>query len=183
MSSILYARTLLNLVRSGWLLRGIPSPIAETVAEHIFLTAFICIELSSNIQGVDVGKVVLYSLIHDIGEAFIGDIVKPLSVRLGELKGHIEEDYITKNIDNELIVDLYKKYIRQIDFEAKLAKLCNYISTFLVGTEYKDLGYKVNDIIDNTYNEIERISRELNIEGIVKNLITKLISKELNIGD
>lgn len=57
--------------------------MAETVAEHTFLTAYICIELSSRIQDVDVGKAVLYSLIHDIGEAFMGDITKIVSERLG----------------------------------------------------------------------------------------------------
>jgi len=175
MSSIPYVKRLLNIVRSGWLLRGVPSSIAETVAEHTFLTAYICIELSRNIKDVDVGKVVLYSLVHDIGEAFIGDIVKPVSMRLGELKEYIEEDYVVSNIDNELIIELYKRYTRQVDFEAKLTRLCNHISTLLMGIEYKGLGYKVNDIIDNTYNEIERISEELNIKDTVKNLITKLM--------
>ncbi len=175
MSSIPYAKILLNLARSGWLLRGVPNFIAETVAEHIFLTAYICIELCCSVQGVDIGKVILYSLVHDIGEAFIGDIIKPVSVRLGKLKESIEENYIKENIDNELIVELYKRYTSQTDFEAKLTRLCNYISTFLIGIEYKNLGYRVDDIIDNIYNEIEKISKELNIENIVKNLITKLI--------
>ena len=123
---------------------------------------------------MDIGKVILYSLVHDIGEAFIGDIIKPVSVRLGKLKESIEENYIKENIDNELIVELYKRYTSQTDFEAKLTRLCNYISTFLVGIEYKNLGYRVDDIIDNIYNEIEKISKELNIENIVKNLITKI---------
>jgi putative hydrolase of HD superfamily len=50
--------------------------LAETVAEHTFLTAYICIELSSRIQDVDVGKAVLYSLIHNIGEAFMATLLK-----------------------------------------------------------------------------------------------------------
>lgn len=173
-SSILYARALLNLVRSGWLLRGIPRSLAETVAEHSFLSAYICIELGSRIQGVDAGKAALYSLIHDIGEAFIGDITKPASVRLGELKERIEEDFVTENIDNKLIIELYKEYVSQKNFEAKLAKLCDHISTLLTGIEYKKLGYKVNDIIENMHSEIEKLSKDLNIKDEVKNLLTEL---------
>jgi putative hydrolase of HD superfamily len=173
-NSIPCAKALLNLVRSGWLLRGIPRFLAETVAEHSFLAAYVCIELGSRIQSVDVGKAVLYTLIHDIGEAFIGDIIKPVSERLGELKERIEEDFVIKNIDNELIADLYKKYAVQRDFEAKLAKLCGYISTLLIGVEYRDLGYKVNDIIENMYNEVERTSKTLNVEDKVRNLLIEL---------
>jgi hypothetical protein len=33
-----------------------------------------------------------------------------VSERLGELKERIEEDFVIKNIDNELIAGLYKKY-------------------------------------------------------------------------
>lgn len=57
-NSIPCAKALLNLVRSGWLLRGIPRFLAETVAEHSFLAAYVCIELGSRIQSVDVGKAV-----------------------------------------------------------------------------------------------------------------------------
>jgi putative hydrolase of HD superfamily len=85
-NSTLYAKTLLNLARTVWLLRGVPPSLAETVAEHSFLSAFICIELGSRIQGVDIGKAVLYTLIHDLGEAFIGDITKPVGLKLGILK-------------------------------------------------------------------------------------------------
>jgi putative hydrolase of HD superfamily len=172
---ISYAKILLNLARSGWMLRGIPSCLAETVAEHSFLTAFICIELGSKIGKVDIGKAVLYSLIHDIGEAFIGDIVKSFSARIKGFKDDIEMEYIDKNIDNIFIKELYKNYSIQNEFEAGLAKLCNYISTLLIGLEYKALGYRVNDIVENTCKEIKEMAMSLNIEDIVKKFLSDLL--------
>jgi len=175
-NSTLYAKTLLNLARTGWLLRGVPPSLAETVAEHSFLSAFICIELGSRIQGVDIGKAVLYTLIHDLGEAFTGDITKPVGLKLGILKNRIEEDYVLKYIDNEVIKNLYKRYVDQIDFEAKLTKLCNYIATLLIGLDYKKLSYKVDEIVHNMDNEIKELSNELNIKDIVENLLSELIT-------
>jgi len=173
-NAIPHAKALLNLVRSGWLLRGVPRFLAETVAEHTFLTAYICIELSSRIQDVDVGKAVLYSLIHDIGEAFMGDITKIVSERLGGLKKRMEEDLVTKNIDNKLIVKLYKKYMSQRDFEARLVKLCDRISMLLMAMKYKRLGYKVDDIVENVYKEVEEMSKSLGVEDKVKSLLREL---------
>jgi len=172
---ISYAKILLNLARSGWMLRGIPSCLAETVAEHSFLTAFTCIELGSRIKNVDVGKAVLYSLIHDIGEAFIGDIVKSFSTKIKDFKDVIEIDYVDKNIDSIFIKELYKNYFLQNEFEARLAKLCNIISTLLIGLEYKTLGYRVNDIIENTCKEIKETAKSLNVEDIVEKFLSDLL--------
>jgi len=171
---ISYAKTLLNLARSGWMLRGVPSCLVETVAEHSFLTAFICIELGSRIENVDVGKTVLYSLIHDIGEAFIGDIVKSFSTKIKDFKNVIEMEYVDKNIDNIFIKELYKNYSVQNEFEARLVKLCNNISTLLIGLEYRALGYRVNDIIENTCKEIKEMVKSLNIEDIVEKFLNDL---------
>jgi len=175
-STIRYAKILVDLVRTGWLLRGVPALLAETVAEHSFLSAYVCIELGNRVQGVDVGKVALYTLIHDLGEAFVGNITKQVGLRIGELKSHIEEDYVVRNVDNELVKELYKKYVSQSDLEAKLAKLCNYISTLLVGIDYKRLGYRVDEIVHNTHYEVLKMSKELNIRELVEKLLSELIT-------
>ncbi len=173
-NSILKAKILLNVVRTGWLLRGVPIPLAETVAEHSFLTAHVCLELSSKIKGVDVSKAILYSLIHDLGEAFTGDLVKPIMKKYAQLIDQLVLDIVSENIDNPLIVELYRRFSLQTDVEAKLAKLCNYIATVIIGAEYKSLGYEVDDIIANTCGEIKEISTVLGVEKEVKHLLSEL---------
>jgi Predicted hydrolases of HD superfamily len=81
------AFSLINLARTGWMLRGIPGSLAETVAEHSFMSALICMELSEDVKDLDVEKMAIYALLHDLGEAFIGDVVKNFSSSVGETKG------------------------------------------------------------------------------------------------
>ncbi|MEL9940494.1 MAG: HD domain-containing protein [Ignisphaera sp.] len=165
------ARALISLVRSGWMLRGVPSSIAESVADHSFLTAYICIEIGSKIKSVDIGKLVLYSLLHDVSEAFTGDIVKMVSLRVGAMKMELELNLIEEHVDNPLVKKLFREYLEQKDFESKLAKLCNYIATYLIGLEYKRLGYKVDDIVDNAYRDIMEMVKKYNLEKIVADVI------------
>jgi putative hydrolase of HD superfamily len=173
-SSVLKAKILMNIARTGWLMRGVPVFLAESVAEHSFLATYICLELGSRIQGVDFAKAALYALLHDLGEAFTGDLMKPIAEKFAESVEQLELSMVSMNIDNQLIVELYKRFIQQSDFEAKLAKLCNYIATLVVGIEYKTLGYGVDDIVRNTCNEVEETSKRLNVESEVKHLLSEL---------
>lgn len=60
-----------NLPRSGWVLRGVPGP--ESVSDHMWRMAIICMLLPKN-DSFDRNKCIRMALIHDIGEAIIGDI-------------------------------------------------------------------------------------------------------------
>ncbi len=58
--------------RTGWVVQNIPEP--ESVAEHSFRTAVLAMVLADK-AGVDKDKVTKMALIHDVGEALIGDIL------------------------------------------------------------------------------------------------------------
>jgi putative hydrolase of HD superfamily len=162
------ARALLSLARSGWMLRGIPGSIAETVAEHSFMSAFICLELADRAGVADPGKLVAYALVHDLGEAFVGDVTKDLSSRIGELKNRIELDFVESEVENELVRKLYREYAEQRSLESRMARLCNYIATYLVGLEYKRMGFEVDDILESTRREVEELSKELGLDHLVR---------------
>jgi putative hydrolase of HD superfamily len=162
------AFSLINLARTGWMLRGIPGSLAETVAEHSFMSALICMELSEDVKDLDVEKMAVYALLHDLGEAFIGDVVKNFSSSVGETKERIELESVEKGIENELAKKLYGEYSQQQSREAKMAKLCNYIATYIMGLRYREMGFRVDDIIENTKKEIEDFSRELGVWEAVK---------------
>ena len=161
------AKSLMSLARSGWMLRGVSGVVAETVAEHCFLSAYICLDVGSRIEGIDIGRLTLYALIHDIGETFVGDIVKAVSSLVGEVKEEIEFSFVDKHIDNPIVKRLFRGYLEQKDTESRLARLCNYIATYIMGLEYKRLGYRVDDIVDNTYREIRDMAKKLGVENIV----------------
>lgn len=60
-----------NTPRSGWVKRGVEGP--ESISDHMWRMAIICMLLPKN-DSFDQNKCVRMALVHDIGEAIIGDI-------------------------------------------------------------------------------------------------------------
>jgi len=62
--------------RTGWVDRGIPEAMAESVAEHSFQTALIAwlAALAHPERGLDADRVLKLALVHDLAEALIGDL-------------------------------------------------------------------------------------------------------------
>jgi putative hydrolase of HD superfamily len=64
-----------NLFRRGWLQAGIPAESCESVAEHSFGVATLCLLLLPEFAPqLDIEKVVKMALLHDVGEVYAGDI-------------------------------------------------------------------------------------------------------------
>lgn len=74
------------LPRTGWLLRGVVDP--ESIAEHSFgvciVASLIVDDLRAKGTTVDGEKVLRMALVHDIAEAFTGDI--PMPAKSDELR-------------------------------------------------------------------------------------------------
>src|SRR3989344_184250 len=66
---LLNAGKLKKVKRAGWVLRNVPD--AESVAEHSFRTALICMMMGNNVNRERCIKI---ALIHDLAEALVGDI-------------------------------------------------------------------------------------------------------------
>jgi Predicted hydrolases of HD superfamily len=149
--------------------------LSETVADHSFLTAYVCMDLISRLNdpNVNLEKTVTYAIIHDIGEAYIGDVVKTASSRLGDIKTQIELEVVENEIDNNIVKKLYREYVESENKEALLAKLCNYVATYIKGVEYMKIGYRVNDILETTYAEIKELSTKLGIWDTVSKLMNE----------
>lgn len=64
-----------HLRRTGWVIRGVP--MAETVADHSWRMAVMALQTEEELMkmGVDTNKVIEMCLLHDVGEAVIGDII------------------------------------------------------------------------------------------------------------
>ncbi len=69
-----------RVLRTGWLLRGVPPSSAENVAAHSHTTAILAYLLALQAkESVDFHQLLLMALIHDIPEAETGDI--PMSAQ------------------------------------------------------------------------------------------------------
>ncbi len=151
------------LPRTGWLLRGIHPSIAETVSSHTYEVAVLGLLLSRELSGlgreVDVGKVLTMALIHDLAEAFIGDLPYELTRRLGSVKEVIELEVLKELIKDNELISIINEYVSKGSTEAKLVKLCDYLSTYIQAINYLNHGFTdVQDIRDR-------------VEGVIKELL------------
>ena len=153
--------SLKSLVRTGWMQRGVPPSIGETVAAHSFEAAVIAYYLASELQRrgikVDPYKSSVLALFHDVGEAILGDIPKWTTDRLGIKKRELEEQA------NGLLGtgEVFREYKESNSIEAKIAKLSDRLSTLLQAYRYSKLGYDVDEIIESYEREIDALVSDM----------------------
>jgi putative hydrolase of HD superfamily len=118
---------------------------AESVAEHIFRTSLIGYTLAQLEDGVDVGRVVLLCLFHDIPEARTGDLnyVNKKYCRVDEHKA--VEDLARTLPFGDDYRRLQEEFLTKTSTEAKVAHDADQIEMILALKEYKDLGNRYAD--------------------------------------
>lgn len=72
-----------NFPRTGWLAAGIKQP--ESVAAHSWEVAIVALWLAERTdEPIDRGKLLTTALLHDVGEAMLTDLPKPVKMLLGD---------------------------------------------------------------------------------------------------
>jgi putative hydrolase of HD superfamily len=149
--------------RTGWMLRVVPPAIAETIAGHMAESALIALVLSERMSSIcDVKlspeRAASIALIHDIAEAFVGDIVKRAADYIGKDLKESMELHVARDELGEfsLLIELLNDYIAQESVEARIAKAAEQFSTLLQGLRYLDNGYPVEEIVCAMYRTLSR---------------------------
>ncbi|OQY53151.1 MAG: metal-dependent phosphohydrolase [Desulfobacteraceae bacterium 4572_89] len=131
------ARMLKDLVRSGYAFLGSGK---ESIAEHSFTMAFICLVMAKLDQDIDGLKLVAMALVHDLHEARTGDFnyVQKKYSDVDEAKAisHLIKDLPFGN-DIRLLTDEFNMGETK---EAKLARDADQISFILELKKLKDTG-------------------------------------------
>jgi len=182
-----FISVLKNIPRIGWIQRGVPAALCESVAEHIFEVSSISLMFSqrlinSGVQ-IDMSKVLSMSIVHDWAEAVTGDIPKSLSKYFPiNIKENIEmmilSDMLKDEADN--LKKLFAEYLERVSIEARVVKLSDYLSTILQGYRYMLAGYNVSDIVNNSISEALKIVEKGEL-SILKPLIEELMNKSASI--
>lgn len=148
-----------KLKRTGWVRCGIPDP--ESVAEHIFRLAVLTMFLARR-AGVDMDKSLKMALIHDLGEAVIGDIVtrrgkKILAKSRQKLKKERSElEALLSTIDAEEYTDLFDEYEAQITKESQFVYQLDKLEMAIQAYEYeKDYGGDLDEFFENAHSVIK----------------------------
>jgi len=121
----LRASRLKRLFRQGWLKRGVPEPSCESVADHSFGVALLALLLAPSRPGVDRSKAVLMALVHELGEAYAGDIT-PVDGIGKEEKEALERAALLRVLEGspekDYVVGLWEEFEEARSPEARLVK-------------------------------------------------------------
>lgn len=165
-----------NLARTGWMLRGVPSSVAESVAVHLFTASVIAFELSSEARRlglqVDPWKATVMTLAHDLAEAIIGDISRRAGIERAKEEAE-SRAYATLDVSEEL-KELYREYVEGSSLEAVVARISDGLATYLKARFYMRLGYRVDDIAKSSLETALTLASRYNLDGVVKKILGRL---------
>ncbi len=132
-------RILKDITRSGYAFLGSGK---ESIAEHSFMTAFICFAMAKLDNTIDCEKIVTMALVHDIAEARTGDFnyVEKKYSKIDEAKAisHLIKS-LTFGSDIQTLLDEFNS---GKTVEAKLARDADQISFILELKKMEDTGVK-----------------------------------------
>ncbi|MBC7120239.1 MAG: HD family hydrolase [Candidatus Methanosuratus sp.] len=174
------AAVLRNMPRTGWLQRGVPRSVAETVAEHTFMVALILSYISSSCRSrqLDRESMILMGIMHDIGEAVTGDIPRSLTEKMGKGTKEGIESEIIKGIfddpDGGRLAELFLEYLERKTTEAKIVKFADLVATLRQAETYFERGFPMGDIINSCREEARAIVEEIDEEDL-KTLLTRAL--------
>ncbi len=155
-----------NMPRTGWVQRGVPPAIAETVASHLLEASVLCLEIGVELASIgfmrseDVYRAAAIALVHDVGEGLVGDLNKLVSREIGDLKDEIEEKAV-RSIGSGEILSLYREYKEGSTLPSRLARICDKLSTYIQARRYAALGYGVEEIAETSLEEIRSMARDM----------------------
>ena len=159
-----------HIQRKGWLLRGVKD--VESVADHTYRVSLLA-SLVSDTLGLDTEKVVKMALIHDLPEAYIGDIT-PHDVafmKKEELEKYTVEHLFDEIGDlNEKYKLILKEYLEQKTDEAHLVYQADKLEM-----AYQAYEYEIKQKMDLT-EFFEDVKTKIDVPILVE-LFTELVKK------
>jgi len=148
-----------NLVRTGWMQRGVPPALGETVASHSFEAAVIAYLISEELKeiGVNVNPehATVIALFHDIGESVLGDLPKWATQRIDKNRAE-EEAFVHLGMPRDLFVE----YQERKSLESRIAKMAEEVATLKQALRYKAMGFKVEEIIKTYEDSLSKMWEE-----------------------
>jgi putative hydrolase of HD superfamily len=152
---LLETATLKRMPRSGWQMRGVPH--VESVAEHSFGVVFVALALADLIEeearresrsrNLDLEKVLLMALLHDLAEVRLGDL--PVSAQRlipPEVKSEAEasavEDMLAPLPTAERWTALWQEFEAQTSPEGRLVRDADKLEMMVQCLRYEQAGSK-----------------------------------------
>jgi len=148
---LLVCNTLKRIPRTGWLIRGATPAIAETVAGHSHTTTLVAYFLALQDEKVDIRRLLLMALIHDLPEAELGDISR---VPLPELRDFYQAKRLAEsqvmmsllsNLEPEIrteLANIWQDYITGTSYESRIVEAADRLATIIQALHLIKIGHK-----------------------------------------
>lgn len=170
-----------NLPRTGWALRGITN--CESIADHCFRMSFLAMLLADVLieQGVllDAAKVMRMALLHELGEAKIGDIPVPAMRYLPPEAKHAGEQAAINAMLAEFgpVAERYRALWLEFENattpEGKLVRAVDKLEMMIQVYEYEKVGYRC---VDEFWGN-PTVRRDFTINPIIEEIM-KLLEEQ-----
>ena len=158
------ATRLKNIVRSGWNEQhwNIKAERLESVAEHVYGTCILAIAMQSEFpHDIDINKVVKMLILHEIGEAIIGDIT-PTDGTTEQEKERIEHEAMAKVLsslrDKDELFDLLLEFDAHKTNESLFASRIDKLEADIMAKYYQDQGLYDQQQWDAFVSSVSRLS-------------------------
>jgi len=147
-------QSLKNLFRQGWLKRGIEKKYCESVADHSFSTTMLAWLLAEEyFPELDQVRILKYSLLHEIGEIYAGDITPKDNIsenKKYELEIASVKEVFNKLKNGEKYIKLWQEFELAENKEAKFVKQLDKLEMALQAHYYENkLDLNLNDFKDS----------------------------------
>lgn len=164
----LLATELKNKIRSGWKIWNIDRERVESVAEHIYGTCILAISIDSQFEfDIDLYKVIIMLVLHEIEEIKIGDltpfdkVTKEKKRKIG--KQAVEE--VLSVLDKKVqYIELIEEFERMETNESIFAKMCDKLEADIQCKLYCE-----EKSIDIDKKENEYLLKDLRIKKLLDN--------------
>lgn len=170
-----------SLRRAGWVIRGLTN--CESVADHCWRMATLAMMLADVLveQGVpvDANKVTRMALLHEIGEARIGDIPYPAMRHISkETKRTAEEDAVTTILEGmgpvgQRYLELWREFEDDNSLEAKLVRAADKLEMMIQVADYEQVGYRC---LDEFWVGAEN-TRDFDVHELVESIMALLVER------
>jgi putative hydrolase of HD superfamily len=158
-----------RLPRTGWVVKGIKDP--ESIAAHSFSTTLIALILGIGRDDINLEKLLIMSILHDLSESQIGDLTPSSTELLGgnENKRKLEKETTKKLFEyldekkREELFAIYEQYINNETEEAKLLHQIDKLEMLLQADEYHKAGYS-KEKLNEFWSAAESITDNMLVE-------------------
>jgi putative hydrolase of HD superfamily len=182
------ASILKRVGRSGWSLAGVDCARLESVAEHTYGTVVVSMFISQYLikkkMELDLAKVTIMAMIHDLPESVTSDIPRisgvPEAAVLNEAKQRVERSFMERifssyDIDSHSPLDLWTEYTNMSTLEARVVRGSDVIDMLVQALSLEESGVSpgiLNQFFSSAHEIIE--SLELDILNDICSILFKM---------